>query len=279
MIIKPVSFAPGYFVSEHGDLFSTLLGSMKRLKRKIDHHGYYRYRIKIGDKRKDKCVHSLVISAFVGPRPEGKECAHVDGDKLNNHYTNLKWVTHKENESHKQVHGTKVYGEKITNSKLLESDISVILGLLSNGVPCSKIALHYGVSRVTIQFIKTRKNWSHVSDVVDGALLKGQTIALTTNICPDCGRSFKRPADLGLHRKLERVGRGACSSIDLENIKRLLVQGVSQNKIADKYKVNQSTIRKISRDCMQPTPVMSSKPGSGGKAWIAATCWMFGNAH
>ena len=42
-------------------------------------------------------VHHAVLSAWVGPRPEGMECDHINGDSLDNRLCNLEWVTHQEN--------------------------------------------------------------------------------------------------------------------------------------------------------------------------------------
>ena len=51
-----------------------------------------------GNKRKHvRMVHRLVAETFIGPAPDGKEVNHIDGDKLNNHWGNLEWVTHAEN--------------------------------------------------------------------------------------------------------------------------------------------------------------------------------------
>lgn len=41
--------------------------------------------------------HKLVAFKYLGPKPEGHEINHIDGDKTNNHYSNLEWVTKSEN--------------------------------------------------------------------------------------------------------------------------------------------------------------------------------------
>lgn len=43
-------------------------------------------------------VHRLVMLAFVGPRPEGMDICHGDGDKRNNSVSNLRYDTHTENQ-------------------------------------------------------------------------------------------------------------------------------------------------------------------------------------
>lgn len=42
-------------------------------------------------------VHSLVAQAFLGDRPKGMVIDHIDGNRFNNHYTNLRYCTQKEN--------------------------------------------------------------------------------------------------------------------------------------------------------------------------------------
>lgn len=51
----------------------------------------------IGAEGKLHTIHSLIAEAFLGPRPEGYDIDHIDGDKSNNHPSNLEYVTHKEN--------------------------------------------------------------------------------------------------------------------------------------------------------------------------------------
>lgn len=52
-------------------------------------------------------VHELVLLAFVGPRPPMEdrcEIRHLDGDKTNNHLSNLKYGTVKENAADRKLH-------------------------------------------------------------------------------------------------------------------------------------------------------------------------------
>lgn len=51
-------------------------------------------------------VHTLVLTAFVGPRPDGMECLHRDGDPTNNRVENLHWNTPSENRLDSVKHGT-----------------------------------------------------------------------------------------------------------------------------------------------------------------------------
>lgn len=44
-----------------------------------------------GGVRKHFYVHTLVLEAFVGPRPEFMEACHEDGCPTNNHVSNLRW--------------------------------------------------------------------------------------------------------------------------------------------------------------------------------------------
>lgn len=50
-------------------------------------------------------VHTLVLNAFVGVRPDGMEACHTDGDPANNRATNLRWDTHAANMADVLRHG------------------------------------------------------------------------------------------------------------------------------------------------------------------------------
>jgi hypothetical protein len=57
-------------------------------------------------------VHSLVAEAFYGPRPEGLECRHLNGNGTDNRADNLEYATHSENLRDKARHGTDAQAAK-----------------------------------------------------------------------------------------------------------------------------------------------------------------------
>lgn len=59
------------------------------------------------------CVHTLVLSAFVGACPDGLECCHNDGNPANNHVNNLRWDTRKSNVHDMIRHGTMKFGGRV----------------------------------------------------------------------------------------------------------------------------------------------------------------------
>lgn len=105
-----------------------------------------------------KTVHSLVLAAFVGPRPDGLEIAHLNGDPSDNRLANLKYVTHQENESHKVAHGTRATGEDVNGARLLGWQVAEIRYLATQGVTQAKIAALFDLHS------------SHVSNIITGRI-------------------------------------------------------------------------------------------------------------
>lgn len=68
---------------------------------------YWRVQIQINNKGKQFAVHRLVATAFI-PNPLNlPQVNHIDGNKDNNHVSNLEWCTQSYNQKHAYDHGLK----------------------------------------------------------------------------------------------------------------------------------------------------------------------------
>lgn len=120
-------------------------------------------------KTKTRLVHHLVLEAFIGLRPVGTECRHLDGNPANNKLNNLKWGTRSENVEDAMKHGTfslpprnDLEGSKSSSAKLNDNKIIEIRKLHAEGMSDTEIAKKYGVCRQTINTIINNKRWKHV---------------------------------------------------------------------------------------------------------------------
>ena len=95
-------YAGRYLVTEDGQVFCMRYKNRdewRQLKPRIGHQrcgGYYLVTIN----GRVAFVHRLVAECFCEKPPGKVEVNHKDGNKLNNHYSNLEWVTHLENVRH-----------------------------------------------------------------------------------------------------------------------------------------------------------------------------------
>jgi len=95
-----------YKISEKGDIMNVY--SEKILKQHV-RSDYKALSLHKDKKGKTINIHKLVANNFLDP-PESEDMNninHIDGDKFNNHYTNLEWVTSKRNNEHAQETGLK----------------------------------------------------------------------------------------------------------------------------------------------------------------------------
>ncbi|MGW7657847.1 NUMOD4 motif-containing HNH endonuclease [Streptomyces tendae] len=96
-----------YEVSTFGNVRSwsrTKRGAL--LKPRSNKQGYLSVALTRAGSVKHRKIHQLVLEAFVGPRPEGTVCRHLDGNPVRNVVGNLAWGTQSENMADAIRHGT-----------------------------------------------------------------------------------------------------------------------------------------------------------------------------
>lgn len=98
---------PGYRVSDDGQVS----GPRGPLKVRVE-QGYCRVWMYRDGKRVPRQVHHLVLEAFVGPRPDGLEARHMNGNGTDNRVSNLSWGTRSENQLDRVRHGTHNHARK-----------------------------------------------------------------------------------------------------------------------------------------------------------------------
>lgn len=105
-------------------------------------------------------VHRLVADAFI-IKPEGKvEVNHKDGNKLNNYWWNLEWVTKSENQVHARKLGLQG-GSRTNTAKLTEDKVREIRRLYPR-LNSRQLAEKYGVGQSTICKIINYQYWKYV---------------------------------------------------------------------------------------------------------------------
>lgn len=148
---------PYYYIDEKGNIFSTFTNRF--IKPGCDKDGYLRALLACDDptiiKPKYKLigVHSLVNLCYNGqPSTDLKNPTtdHIDGNRQNNYYKNLRWVEYRINSSYDLRH-------KGRNNDLPDEEIPKIYKLYKDGMTCESIAKMYNTSLKYIHGILTGK--------------------------------------------------------------------------------------------------------------------------
>jgi hypothetical protein len=185
---------PGYRAGSDGSIWSrwrqvgipgakggartVLCDRWRRLKGTMGRGGYLV--LHVCGSRKLRKFHHLVLEAWVGPRPAGYVCRHLDGNPANNAPSNLRWGTPLENIADRQTHGTTARGdrsgsrlhpervprgERASKAKLSEQQVREIRRRArESDVTLTQLASEFGVYLNAIWMIVHRKSWKHVVD-------------------------------------------------------------------------------------------------------------------
>lgn len=119
-------------ISESGHL--RRVGSKIIRKGTIDNNGYRSVKIGLGNRSKKFLVHRLVAMTFHPDtyNPEEKMVAdHIDENKLNNHYKNIQFISHRENTiKSRRMNGITGY----RNPSFTEKEVRKCRKLYKNGM-------------------------------------------------------------------------------------------------------------------------------------------------
>ena len=100
--LKQIKDFPEYFISSCGDVFSykdkprTRKG-WRKLKPFKNRGGYNYISLVDGNRKKRYAIHRLVAEYYCDGYFDGAVVNHIDGNKDNNDYSNLEWITQREN--------------------------------------------------------------------------------------------------------------------------------------------------------------------------------------
>jgi hypothetical protein len=117
----PIPEHPGYEASDQGRIRTVtrrvsrgpgrgtrwVYGRVLKARLNPDSNRYY-VGVWLNSKMELHSVHTLVLKAFVGPRPDGLVACHNDGDPTNNRLENLRWDTQSSNIADSIRQGTHV---------------------------------------------------------------------------------------------------------------------------------------------------------------------------
>ncbi len=111
-------------------------------------------------------IHRLVADYYL-PKPSAGQTivAHLDHDKLNNHVSNLKWMTPEENYEHQRTSPHVIIAKqqrKSRGTKLTTTKVMLMKKLINEGKPMKQLVKQFKVTETQILRIKRGENWGDI---------------------------------------------------------------------------------------------------------------------
>lgn len=145
-----------YWISSHGQI-KNKKGLI--LSGHVGTTGYIHVNLYKETKYKTFDIHRLVGLLFVD-NPENLPCInHIDGIKINNHFSNIEWTTYRNNTHHAIIKGLRNDdGENSKNSKLTSLQVKEIRNNSQN-ISRRELANKYNIHPDYVGLIINKKRW------------------------------------------------------------------------------------------------------------------------
>lgn len=104
-------------------------------------------------KLRPRYVHQLVAEAFIGPRPDRCDVDHIDGDKLNNRVSNLRYVTRRGNQDNPNNKG-KCSWQKYAARRVVVRHGGEVLHFANLSTACQELGLPLAEASCQIRGVK-----------------------------------------------------------------------------------------------------------------------------
>jgi NUMOD4 motif-containing protein/HNH endonuclease len=125
--------------------------------------GYRKVILSNAPAKSQRTMHAIVARAFLGPRPDGCDINHKNGNKTDNRADNLEYISRMGNIHHAMnVLGHSNAGERHGQATLTKEKVVAIRSLRERGKTLSEIANQFGICFQTVSCIARRKSWKHV---------------------------------------------------------------------------------------------------------------------
>ncbi len=92
-------------------------------------------------------IHHLVLEAFVGPRPDGMEACHNNGDRFDNRPSNLRWGTRSSNRIDSYNHKTKKSGERHQWGSVSDKTVVKLKKMVNQGMSYVAVERELGLTK------------------------------------------------------------------------------------------------------------------------------------
>ncbi len=175
---------PMYEISAYGEIRNCETKSVLRLRQK---GRYLTARLSVNGVYKHHNIQRLVALAWIDV-PGGYEdmqVAHNDGDSMNNHHSNLRWATPKENTHDKYKHDSfnSPHAEQHHAAKLNKGLVAELRRKIMHGeYDCMDLSLEYNIPKLTIYDAVTGKTWKSVNGIQSPVDLSGRQYKRTNDV-------------------------------------------------------------------------------------------------